>query len=440
MPRKVAWELVRSSSIDALREVDRAALERGLDARDRALARRLVGTEVRRRGSLRALVRHFATGRPNADLCAHLHLGLVQLFFMDRVPDHAAVHETSRLVAETAAPSKVSYVNGVLRAALRARASGRSGDPRRDLVGRDLHLAEPVFRDPAEHPFLWAEDALSLPAPLAKRWAKRYGREVMESLAEDALGEPPLSVRALAPRAELAAELAALGIEAQPGLHPAILILPAKSIEELRASAAFREGRATVQGETALRAAELLGARAGERVLDLCAAPGGKTAVLAASGARVLALDANAERLERARETLARLGAAERVELAAADGAAHLAPASFDAALVDAPCSNTGVLAQRPGARWRYGPAARAALVRLQARLLEEAAAAVRPGGRLVWSTCALEPEENEQRVKAFLGLHGDWQLAAWHETLPGPARAAGPVDGGYAALLTRRG
>ena len=142
-----------------MREVDSAARKRELDGRDRALLRHLIGFAVRRRGTLRALVRHFAHRKLNPDLVAHLHLGLTQLFFLDRVPDHAAVSETLGAVHDTVGQSKVPIVNAILRNAIRARREGHSGDPRRDIVGRELHLAVPVFRDPDQHPLLWVEDA-----------------------------------------------------------------------------------------------------------------------------------------------------------------------------------------------------------------------------------------------------------------------------------------
>ena len=161
----------------------------------------------------------------------------------------------------------------------------------------------------------------------------------------------------------------------------------------------------------------------------------------------MLALDSNRGRLARLTETVGRLAVSDRVTTIVADGAAGLVSESADGVLVDAPCSNTAVLAQRPEARWRYGPAARRSLVELQERLLEDGARLVKPGGRLVWSTCALEPEENGQRVAAFLERHADWSLEAEHELLPDPLSLhtnsaegglAGLVDGGYAARLRR--
>lgn len=450
MIRIAAWECVRANADAPLREVDAMARAYELDDRDRGLLRAIVGTEVRRRGTLRALVAHYTRGKPNPGMRAHMRLGLAQVLFLDRVPDHAAVSETVDAVARTLGQSKTRYANAVLRAAIRARRVGPIDDPRRQLVGRDLHLDEPVFRDPSEHPLLWAEDALSVPAHLLKRWEKRHGRERAFDLARLALDEPDLSIRTAAgqDRDALRAELAAAEVETREpraGGHPRILLAPAAATEAVVATAAFREGRASVQGESALRAAELLGARAGERVLDLCAAPGGKTAVLAENGASVVAVDDDARRLERLRETLERMGVAEQVEVLCGDGTAPLpaidAPegaGTFDGVLVDAPCSNTGVLGARPGARWRLGPASLASLTALQSRLLAEAAERVRPGGRLVWSTCSLEPEENGQRVRRFLregGEQAGWVLAEEHESLPS---VDGPTDGGYAALLRR--
>lgn len=441
MPRLAAWTLLRSGSPTPLRDVETVARARGLEGRDRALLRRIVGTEVRRRGTLRALVRHFAQRKLSSDLAAHLHVALVQAFFLDRIPDHAVVSESLLAVRQTSGPHGVRVLHAVLGNALRARGEGRSGDPRRDLVGRDLHLSEPFLRDPVEHPLLWFEDALSLPAPLARRWSARYGEASARGLAVAALDEPALSLRATRPggRDALAAELRAADCTPRHGAHADVLLLPPEQSEAALATPAFSEGRATVQGESALRAAQAVEARAGERVLDLCAAPGGKTAVLAAAGAEVTACDVSPPRLERVAQTLARLGLSERVNLRCVDGR-EVDTGEFDAVLVDAPCSNTGVLAARPEARWRFGPAAQRELAALQEALLRAGAARVRPGGRLVWSTCSLEPEENRRAVDAFLGEQPAWSLEADAESLPDLAtdreRGAGPVDGGYWARL----
>jgi 16S rRNA (cytosine967-C5)-methyltransferase len=438
MVREIAWRILRGGAPVLMREVDRAARENGLDARDRGLLRRLIGTEVRRRATLRALVAKFATGKPDADVAAHLHVGLVQLFFLDQVPDHAAVGETVGATRETLGPRKAGYVNAVLRAATAARKAGATGDPRRDLALCDRHVAEPVFPDPKEHPLLWMESALSIPAPLAKRWTRRYGEERARALALSALSEPDLSLRAIEPREAVARALDELGLAPRNGEHPAILLLAAEHTERALASELFARGAFQVQGETALRSAELLGARAGERLLDACAAPGGKTSVLAGSGARVVACDSSFERLLRVRNGLERLALASNASLVACDAATALAESAFDGVLLDVPCSNTGVLAQRPEARWRFGPASSRSLQALQERILREGAARVRPGGRLVYSTCSLEPDENHQRVATFLENHADFALEEEIHALPDPRGPAGPVDGGYAARLRR--
>lgn len=438
--RLAAWSALRGGAVDPLLEVDAQAERFELDRRDRGLVRQMVGISVRRLGTLRAITNHFLEFKAKPDLVAHLHLGLVQMLFLDRVPDHAAVSETNDAVRHSLGPSKVRYSNAILRRVQRARRRGVSGDPRRDLVGRDWHFDEPLFRDPAEHPLLWCEDALSLPAQLGRRWAKRHGDEKLFELARLALAEPDLSVRVVrGERDAHRAELEALGIQAAEGAHPGILRIPSDATEDVIGGEAFARGDLTVQGEAALRAAELVEAREGERVLDLCAAPGGKTAVLAQAGAEVVATDVSNRRLSAARETLDRLGLTDRARFVTSDGTAGLEEGeTFDAALVDAPCSNTGVLASRPAARWRFGPKELASLAEVQERLLAEAAERVRPGGRLVWSTCSLEPEENERRVRAFVESRPEWSLEAQVESLPGAA--PGPVDGGAAFRLRREG
>ena len=448
MIRRLAWQLLVDGGPTPLRGIEALAIEHALDARDRGLLRRIVATEVRRRGTLRALVRTLATGRPRREIALLLHVGLVQLFFLDKIPDHAAVSETVEVARERLGESSARYVNAVLRESIRARRVGASGDPRRDLVGRELHLEPVVFADPKEHPLLWAEDALSMPAPLMKRWTKRHGEEQALELARIALEEPDLSLRVRTSLAQtervtrdvLLTEFTAAGIAVRAGLHPDVLLAASDETESVLANERFVRGELSVQGETALRAAELVAARPGERVLDLCAAPGGKTAVLAETGADVVACDVDETRLARLRSTLERLGLAARVEVRLVSRADALELGRFDAVLVDAPCSNSGVLAGRPEARWRFERSELGLLENLQAGLLARASAAVAPAGRLVYSTCSLEPEEDGRQVRSFLASHPEFTLAHELFALPAARGSAGPIDGGYAALLCRAG
>ncbi len=445
--RLLAWELVRSGLDSPARELARRADELELEARDRGLVRRLVDTEARRRGTLRALVRRFASRKVTPDLAVHLHLGLIQLFFLDRIPDHAAVDQSVGAARATLGEGAARFTNAVLRESLRARREGSIGDLRKDLVLRPWHFDEPLFHDPIEHPLLWAEDALSMPAQIMKRWTHRFGGETARKLALQALSETELSVRNVRiSRDELEAEFVRDGIHPRRGAHDRILLVPHDEAELALASAALREGRATVQGESALCAALAVEAREGERVLDLCAAPGGKTAVLAESGASVVACDVSEAKLALLRSTAERLKLVEHIEIVSTADLMDFAPASFDAVLVDAPCSNTGVLARRPQARWRFGPKAKEELVSIQRELFARAAPLVRPGGRLVWSTCSLESDENAHQVKWALAAFGNFELELEHESLPelelglelGPDRGRGPVDGGYFARLVR--
>ncbi|MFT5198739.1 MAG: 16S rRNA (cytosine967-C5)-methyltransferase [Planctomycetota bacterium] len=439
MSRQTAFNVLRSGSPTPLRQVQYFAEKAGLDDRDRGLVRALVGCEVRRRATLRAIIAPFAKGSPSPDVLTLLRLGVAQLLFMDSVPDHAALSETVRAASNSISLPRGRYVNGVLRSIQRARREGLSGDPRRDVTGTNWHFDLPVFRDPEVHPFLWAEDALSLPANLFKRWHKRYGMEQATQLALQTLSETDLSVSfPRGNRQALLAEFETL----LPRLsdHENIAIFDSEHTKAIFSSAAFESGDISIQGETALRAAEAVEAQPGEAILDLCAAPGGKTAVLASTGARVTAIDVAEKRLVIMNATLERLGVAENVDPVLSDGTGVWTDAEpmFDAALVDAPCSNTGVLAARAAARWRFGPQTQKELIGLQARLLHQAAERVRPGGRLVYSTCSLEGDENEQQVRTFLEDHPDWVLGHTQNILPGVAGSAGPTDGGFHAVLRR--
>lgn len=442
--RILAWRVVRAQVARPLKLAAAVARRAQLSKRDRTLLLALVEHEARRRGTLRALVRHFGRGEADADTSAHLALAFVQAFFMDRIQERALLVETRRAARITLGERHGRFVHSTLRTALRARAKGHAEDPRRDLVLRDASFPEPVFHDPKVHPLLWAEDALSLPVPLAKRWSKRLGEETALQLARGAILAPDTSLYVVrGAREDVLAELAAAQISARPGEHAAIVLASPEHAARVRNCAAFTSGRVACLGETALRATELACAARGERVLHLAAGTdtatsSAKTAVLAANGALVHAHDTSVKRGARRSRELARLGVKATCGAGESYVRAENTPA-FDVVVLDVPCSDTGVLARFPAARWRFSSESQAVLTARQDALLEHAAAHVRPGGRLVYTTASVEPEENARRVKLFLERHGEFTLDAEHAALPAERSRTGPMDGGFGARLVRR-
>jgi 16S rRNA (cytosine967-C5)-methyltransferase len=345
---------------------------------------------------------------------AALRLGLYQLAFLDRIPAHAAVSDAVEL-AKADAPRAAGLVNAVLRRAA-AEAAAR------------------VRALPEDTPEA-AALAHSHPDWVARLWWAALGADAARALM--AAGNRPAEavLRANTLRTTAAELRERLPVPSRPaeGL-PEGLVLEAPF--DPHGSALFADGLYVPQSRAAMAVARLLAPRPGERVLDLCAAPGGKTTHLAAlmgNAGEVVAVERHPGRAEALRRTAARLGAA-CVTVETADAARFEAPRAFDRVLVDPPCTDLGTLASRPDARWRKGPDAPARLAREQARILAAGAAALKPGGTLVYSTCTISPSENEAVVQSFLAAHREftaddlqreapvWQhpsVAAFRQTLP---------------------
>lgn len=323
-----------------------------------------------------------------------LRLGLYQLRWLTRIPAHAAVHESVELVKRARKSSAASLVNAVLRNAPR--------QPAEALVAAHLPLAE---RLAILH---------SHPTWLVERWLDVLGNEQTCALLE-ANNAPPRLTCAVAAGQSMDALVAELAGD-KCGAAPARWLRGAIEISggSLSRTRAFHEGRLRIQDEASQMVALLLGVRAGAKVLDVCAAPGGKTLNLAeraGPGGLIVAGDIHAHRLRAMRE---RFAASGNVHLVALDAAQSLpCRGAFDAILVDVPCSGTGTLARNPEIRWRLEAADLLELQQKQRAILEHAAAMLRPGGRLVYSTCSLEPEENEQVVEAVLSQHPGLSLVS---------------------------
>jgi 16S rRNA (cytosine967-C5)-methyltransferase len=411
--------LVRTETTDAYADRLLEALgdRAGLEGRDRGLATELVlGTLRWQRRLDWALAR--VSRRPLAELSpwvrALLRLSVYQLEFLDRIPPRAAVHEAVELAKARRAPGAAAFVNGVLRA----------------LAGEPRPWPVPTAASPVEALALRS----SQPTWLVARWWARYGPVETEALALAMNATPPVVVRANTLRLPVDRVAAALR-EAGAGPVPTRFAPEGFALErpgDLGSLAPLREGSATVQDEAAIMIGHALGPRAGDTLADVCAAPGTKTTHLAAlmdNRGRIIAADPNPGRLALLREACARLGATiVEPRLAEAQTlAAELGPVC-DRVLVDAPCSNLGVLRRNPDGKWRRQPGDFAALVHDQARILGAAAELVRPGGVLVYATCSLEPEENEGVVAELLARRPDLQPDPLPPAVPADCRAAPAV------------
>jgi len=453
-PRQIAWEVLRQQRAGgrfAEDLLERALAKTRLAAVDRGLCQELVYGVVRWQAALDWLIDRKTDRREQKPgLRNLLRLGLYQIFWLDRIPDHAVVHETVELAKRNGFGSQAGFMNAVLRGYLR-----EQDETRKRLA--DLKISRPALG--------WSH-----PEWLVARWRQRWGvKKAAQLLAWN--NTPPKTfarVNALKFRSSRGNEAQTSKFEfGQSLLAPAAttglknagdllaqwreeeveydfvrrdwleenLVFELKSHPPLATLDSFRRGWFYVQDPGTLLAPRELNPRAGETILDFCAAPGGKTTFLAQlmnNRGRIVARDVSEERLGLIQENCARLGVT-CVETI------HHSPftirhSTFDRILVDAPCSNTGVMRRRVDLRWRVEPGEISRLRQTQLDLLEQATPGLRPGGVLVYSTCSLEPEENSEVVKEFVHAHREFKLEGERELLP----FADDVDGAYVARLKR--
>jgi 16S rRNA (cytosine967-C5)-methyltransferase len=414
-----------------------------LSAVDRNLVVQLVMGVLRWRGDLDYQIEHLSGRRLNGfdpEIIQILRLGIYQLRFLSRIPKPAAVHESVELVKAVRKRSAAALVNAVLRKCERApfkTCDAAGGHP-------DQEYLESAFR--------------SVPEWLRARWARNFGSETATAivLASQAIPATCLRVVTSRDRESVQQELAASGVRTRVGTYSR-LALRVESGDVLSTDA-WRQGKVVIQEEASQVVGELVQPQAGERVLDLCAAPGVKCGQLAGrlQEGILVACDRSLRRIKLMEKVLPSVWPPEVRLCRAVVDASQTLPfrIQFDRVLADVPCSGTGTLARNPEGKWRLRPEDLERLAESQARILRHALEILAPGGRLVYSTCSLEPEENEQVVTNALAEHSGYRMIPANElrqefpavaelfddkgyfrTLPG----AHPLDGFFAAVIARR-
>lgn len=382
---------------------------------NRAFVTEMVLGVVRHQNSLEWIIRQLAPRRPEDELMPVLAVGLYQLLLLDQVEPFAAVHETVEAAKTLCGEKKAGFVNAILRRALREK-----GRLLAALKKQPIHIR------------------YSHPRELVQRWTRQFGAKDTERLCAWNNERPDIILRL---RSTISIDgfmkaLHAAGLKAEPHAHKGFVVLSQGAhIDECPG---YAEGWFVVQDPATIAAVDLLNPQPGERILDACAAPGGKTIALAdrlGSGDGLVACDINAHRMKRLENNLQRCGV-KGVQVRIVN-ALEMSPETFentlfDAILLDAPCSNTGVIRRRPDARRRLTAEHLAQLLELQSQMLDRATELVRPGGRIVYSTCSLEREENEEQISRWLERHAGFRLDEEQRSFP----PRDQIDGAYAARL----
>ncbi|MGB2265341.1 MAG: 16S rRNA (cytosine(967)-C(5))-methyltransferase RsmB [Akkermansiaceae bacterium] len=409
---------VRRAAVSALRAwakghaymdslIERQSAKNNLTRQDRALLQSIVSAVLRNRRLLDHWIAQLRRGKLDHETRDILRVGLAQLLILG-IADHAAVNET---VHCGKAPVR-GLINAVLRQAI----------ARRKKLLEELEDLSPALR-------------LSHPDWLWKRWKKAYGSEQATRLLEWN-NQPASTYARINPLVEGARE----SLESYEKASPLDGVDGFYQIEGAPPGEWMKYGYVYIQDPATRHCIDLLAPQPGECILDACAAPGGKTTMMAAimnNEGEILCTDSNEKRLPRLESNLSNLG------IGIAEVEAHdwtqSAPAEwhgkFDAILLDVPCSNTGVMRRRLDARWRLQPEDLSALQKVQESILLNALPCLKPGGRIIYSTCSIEAEENHDFIAKFVEQHNQWQLEAEHQALP----QRDHTDGAYAARLAHK-
>ncbi len=424
-PRQIAARILsqRQNSHEFTENLLEIALATArLSPADRGLCHELICGVVRWQATLDCLIaRKTTAGREQRPALKNLlRLGLYQIFWLDRIPPHAAVHETVEQAKRSGYGHQAGFINAVLRGYL------READEIRKILA-DMKISQPALG--------WSH-----PEWLVEKWRKNFGEEKTRQLLAWNNTPSKTYARVNALKTD-ASKLVERWREENVDYDfftrdwtGENLAFELKSHPPLNSLPSFRAGWFYLQDPSTLLAPALLGAQPGETILDLCAAPGGKTTFIAQqmhNTGKIIAQDLDQNRLKLVKENCARLGVT-CVEPVLPSILNSQPATNFDRILVDAPCSNTGVMRRRVDLRWRIIPEEISRLQKTQLELLRQAATKLKPGGVLVYSTCSLEPEENSELVKQFLAAQPDFKLEIERQLLP----FADGVDGAYVARL----
>ena len=401
--------------------LDQALADTRLSPADRGLCQELVYGVVRWQATLDHLIATKTPGRVQKPMLQNLlRLGLYQIFWLDRIPNHAAVHETVEQAKHAGFGPQAGFVNAILRGYL------REFDATKNLLA-ELKKTQPHL-------------GFSQPEWLIARWQKCWGVEKTAQLLEWNNTPPKTFARVNSLKADASKlieqwreENVDYAFVRRDWLDENV-VFELKSHPPLAKLPSFQQGLFYIQDPSTLLAVRELNPQPGETILDLCAAPGGKTTYIAQlmqNRGKLIAHDLAPERLKLIEENCARLG----VTCAEIVSTLDPRPSTLDRILVDAPCSNTGVMRRRVDLRWRIRPEEIERLHATQMDLLNCAAALLKSGGTLVYSTCSLEPEENQKVVEEFLHERSDFKLASERELLP----FTNEVDGAFVARLIKQ-
>ena len=409
-PRRVALETlldVSRSDAYASLALDKRLAQANLPRRDRAFVTQLVYGTLENRMTLDWRIDQFLEGEKEIEQTVReiLRMGAYQLFYLDRVPDMAAVDESVSLTRAMGFEALTGLVNGVLRNMIRGK--------------NDV-----VWPKPQDDAVKYLSIMFSAPEALCEMLVKAYGEHDAMEILRYRPKDRTVTVRVNYLRCD-DARLRSLFADDELDFEPGALegVYKVHGAGDMTRMRAFQNGLFTIQGESSVLAARMVGAKPGQTVLDACAAPGGKTAVLSEmmnDTGRVYAWDTHAHRVELIRGTANRLKL-ENVRPAVKDASVPREDMAMtlDAALIDAPCSGTGVVTEKPDVKYRVTAEGVQSLCFTQAAILDAVAPMVKVGGTLVYSTCSILPQENEEQIKLFLARHPEYEVWRMGAELP---------------------